>query len=95
MIVRQTPGGVEVRVKVVPGASQNRIAGPLGDALKIQVSAAPEGGKANAAVARLLAARLHVPVGNVTLIRGATQARKTFLISGISLDQAHRLLAPD
>src|SRR5947207_8641105 len=47
-----------LHVKVVPGASRDRIAGKLGDALKVQVSAAAERGKANAAVIAVIAATL-------------------------------------
>ncbi|MGB9626422.1 MAG: DUF167 domain-containing protein, partial [Phycisphaerae bacterium] len=51
---RDTPGGVEVAVKVVPGSSRDRIMGVLGDALKIAVAAPPEKGKANQAVIEVL-----------------------------------------
>ena len=40
-------------VKVVPGASSSAIAGWLGDSLRMRLSAAPERGKANAAVEKL------------------------------------------
>ena len=53
--VRQIPSGWEIRVKAVPGSSRSRIAGVLGDRLKIQVAAPPEDGKANKAVAEVLA----------------------------------------
>lgn len=80
-------------VKVVPGASRSRIAGRLGDALKIQVAAAPERGKANEAVIRLLAESLGVKPGQIELIAGQTQPRKTFRIAGMeqqALDEKMR-----
>ncbi len=52
--LRAVPGGVEVRLKVVPGASRTGIAGVLGDRLKLRVAAPPEGGRANRAVEELL-----------------------------------------
>jgi len=46
-----------LKVKVVPGSSRDQIAGWLGDALKIKVTAPPERGKANEAVIEILADR--------------------------------------
>ncbi|MSR18726.1 MAG: excinuclease ABC subunit UvrC [Phycisphaerales bacterium] len=76
--------GSTVRVKVVPRASRNEIAGFLGDCLKVRVSAAPEDGKANVAVALLLAQTFAVSVTMVTLQSGATQARKVFKVIGLT-----------
>lgn len=73
-----------LQVKVVPGASRNRIVGMLGDALKVQVAAAPEKGKANDAVRALLAGFFGVKMGQVELISGQTQPRKTFLVNGVN-----------
>lgn len=82
---RTMPGGVEICVKVVPGASRSRIVGPLGDCLKIQIAAPPEKGKANEAVIALLAQTLQCPRSDVTLIAGAASPRKSFLVRGMSL----------
>ena len=73
-----------LQVKVVPGASRNKVVGMLGDALKVQVAAAPEKGKANEAVRQLLAEFFAVKIGQVELISGQTQPRKTFLVSGVN-----------
>ena len=86
--LRPVTDGVEITVKVVPGASRDRIMGLLGDALKIQVSAPPERGKANAAVAKLLAAILGVSARSVSVISGTTSPRKVVLIRGCTIDQA-------
>ena len=73
-----------LQVKVVPGASRNRVVGMLGDALKVQVAAAPEKGKANEAVRDVLAAFFGVKIGQIELISGQTQPRKTFLVNGVN-----------
>jgi uncharacterized protein (TIGR00251 family) len=86
--LRSVEHGVEITVKVVPGASRNRIVGPLGDALKVQVSAAPERGKANTALTALLADVLGVSVKCVSVVRGSTSQRKIVLIRGVSLSDA-------
>lgn len=77
---RQIPSGWEVRVKVVPGSSRSRIAGVLGDRLKIQVAAPPEDGKANKAVAEVLAQWLGLAKSEVELVSGASQPTKCFRI---------------
>ena len=78
------PAGVRMALKVVPGSSRDRVVGELGDALKIAVSAPPEGGAANRAVVKVLAAALNVPEANVTLARGHASPRKEVLITGLS-----------
>jgi uncharacterized protein len=77
---RQIPSGWEIRVKVVPGASRSRIAGVLGDRLKIQVAAPPEDGKANKVVSEVLAAWLDLAKSEVELVSGASQPTKVFRI---------------
>jgi uncharacterized protein (TIGR00251 family) len=52
--LRPVPGGVELHLKVVPGASRSAVAGVLGDRLKLRIAAPPEGGRANRAVEELL-----------------------------------------
>lgn len=80
----EVAGGVQFDVKVVPGASRDRIAGLLGDALKVQVAAPPEGGKANAAVCELLAAVLGVAPRAVAVVRGHGNARKVVGVMGLA-----------
>ena len=46
---------MKLQLKVVPKASRNRVVGWVGLRLKIQVTAAPERGKANEAVVEVLA----------------------------------------
>ncbi len=61
---------------VQPGASRPGIAGLHGDAVKIRVSAAPQDGRANREVVRLLADAFAVAPSAVRLLRGATGRRK-------------------
>lgn len=75
---RTTEDGFEVDVWVVPGASRDSVDGTHGDRLKVRVTAPPEDGKANQAVAALLAAHFGAPA---TLVRGQTSRHKTFRIA--------------
>ena len=82
--LRETDGGVIVPVKAVPGSSRDNVVGVLGDCLKVATSAAPEKGKANAAIARTLAKALGVDRRSVELVSGPTNPRKEFRVAGLS-----------
>lgn len=87
-------GGVTISVKVVPGSSRDRIVGELGDALKIAVSAAPEGGKANRSVIRLLAAALGCAHRDVQIVSGHGKPRKRIWIRGLDGIHVAEMLGP-
>ena len=91
--LRAVADGCVLPVKVVPGASRDRVAGVLGDALKVATSAAPEKGKANAAVGRIVAKALGLDARSVTLLAGATSPHKEFLIPGLSPEAVRQRLA--
>jgi uncharacterized protein (TIGR00251 family) len=84
---------VVLHVKVVPNASRNLVAGRYADGIKIQTSAPPEAGKANAAVARILAQFLGLKPAQVELVSAPANPRKQFRISGLSPAQLAAKLA--
>jgi uncharacterized protein (TIGR00251 family) len=92
--IHLTPGaaGVTLKIKVVPGASRNRVVGLLGDALKVAVSNAPEGGAANRAVVELLAHELSIAPKQIEIVKGQTNPRKEVLFRGIAPDELRRRL---
>ncbi|MGE0830106.1 MAG: DUF167 family protein [Hyphomonadaceae bacterium] len=76
-------------VRLTPNAGANRIdglaSGPDGAAIvKARVSAPPEGGKANAALAALLAKALGVAKSRVRIARGAQARIKEIEIEGVT-----------
>lgn len=79
---------MEIAVKVVPGASRSRVMGLLGDALKVQVAAPPEKGKANAAVIELIAGALGVAAKAVEIVAGQTTPNKRVKVSGVTPEAA-------
>ncbi len=79
--------GLRVRVKVTPKAGRNRVDGlaPEADggvALKVAVTAAPEDGKANAAVIALLAREWGVAKSTISVVLGAADRRKVLHLAG-------------
>ena len=83
---------VSLKVRVQPKASRDAILGEHNGALKVAVTAAPEKGKANKAVAELLAKTLRVPKSNIELVAGTTSREKTFAIAGTSQDAIEALV---
>jgi len=80
-------------IKVVPASSRNSIVGWLGDTLKIRVTAPPERGKANAAVAAILADALGVSSTCIRVATGHTSARKTIEIVGLTEADVYQRLS--
>ena len=83
---------VLIRVKAVPGASREEIAGPLGDRLKVRVSAPPEGGQANKAVCRVIASALGVKPKQVSIEAGRSSPEKTIRVENCDVATVERLL---
>jgi uncharacterized protein (TIGR00251 family) len=90
--LRETAGGTLLAVKLQPRASKNEIGEPLGDELKIKVTAPPVDAAANQALIELLADQLKCSRGKVELIRGHTSRHKTVKLHGITAEEAIRKL---
>jgi uncharacterized protein len=76
-------GGVVLAVRVQPGATRPGVVGPHGDAVRVRVSAAPERGKANAALVDLLADELGVRRADVEVVAGHGSRTKRVRIAGV------------
>jgi uncharacterized protein len=83
---------IRLRVRVSPGARRGGVAGRFGEAWKLRVSAPAEGGRANAAVVRLLAETLDVPRARVNLVSGHGARDKVVELEGVELAEAERRL---
>ena len=83
MLDTTADGGVIIDVHVQPGGSRDEVVGRHGDALKVKVSAPPEGGRANAAVCRLLADAFDVSPSSVEVVSGGKGRRKRIRIDGV------------
>jgi uncharacterized protein (TIGR00251 family) len=81
-----------LRLRIQPGAARAGIVGRHGDAWKIRVAAAPEAGRANEAVLRLLGETLSLPRTAMTLVSGHTGRDKTVRLDGVGPAQVERRL---
>jgi uncharacterized protein YggU (UPF0235/DUF167 family) len=81
-----------LRLRVSAGAGRSEVVGRHGEAWKLRVRPAPERGRANEAVLRLLADRLDLPVADLELVAGATGRDKVVELRGLDLAEAERRL---
>jgi len=81
MFQRMTDGRI-FTVRVTPKASRNEVkTDPDGRSdLRVYVTKVPEGGKANAAVVKLLAKSLGVPKTRLEIVRGGSGRDKQFRV---------------
>ena len=95
-LVQPVAGGIRLRLKVAPKAKRTAIGEIMADAdgvpvLKVAVTAAPEDGKANAAVIALLAKEWGVAKTAISVVSGATDRRKLVEIRGQPEELAARI----
>jgi len=82
--LRVVPGGVELALKVQPRARRDEIGEPLGNELKVKITAPPVDSAANEALIELLAGKLDVPRGAIRLVRGQTSRHKVVFVANVS-----------
>lgn len=90
--------GVRVALRVTPRAGRDRIEGLTEDAdgrvaLKLSVAAAPEDGKANTSVLKLLAKAWNVPRTALSVASGAAARHKIVHVTGDGPALARRINA--
>ena len=76
-----------LEVRVQPKASRNSVEVVGGVKLQVYVTAAPEAGKANEAVAALLAKRLGVAKGSIRIVKGHAARDKLLSIEGFTAEE--------
>jgi uncharacterized protein len=82
-----------IAVRVQARARKDEIAGERDGVLLVRVTAPPVEGKANDAVRKLLAKRLGIAPGRVSVVRGATGRDKLVQIDGVEADAVRAALS--
>jgi hypothetical protein len=90
--LRAQPDGTLLSVKLQPRASANKIDEPLGDELRIRVTAPPVDAAANEALVQLLAERLDCTRGRVELVRGYKSRHKVVKLHGFAPEEVFQKL---
>ena len=86
---RHVADGLELAVRATPKGGRDAIEGVRLDAngaawLAVRISVPPDGGRANSAIAKLIAFQFGVRASDVTLVSGATARLKRLKIHGDS-----------
>lgn len=83
LTVEAWEGGAAFFVKAHAGSRRDAVAGVYDGMVKVEVTTAPEKGKANKAIAKLLAKRLGLAASELVLLSGETNPRKRFGVRGV------------
>jgi uncharacterized protein (TIGR00251 family) len=81
--ITEIADGCILPVRAQPGARRSGVLGEHAGALKVAITAPPEDGRANKALAELLAKALILKRSQVKLWSGQTSRDKRYLIGGI------------
>jgi len=91
-VIRTTPDGVILEVRVVPRSSKAGLAGRQGDALRVRLHAPPVEGAANAELIELLADALGLPKRAVSIVGGEHARSKQVRLTGVDEASVRRRL---
>ena len=82
----------DLTIRLHPRARRNAIGDERDGVLGVSVAAAPVDGQANAALCKLIAKRVGVARGRVSVIRGQRSREKVVRVEGLALTELRRAL---
>jgi uncharacterized protein len=77
-----------LKLRVVPSAGRSEIVGRYGNAWKVRVGAAPERGRANDELLKVLSKRLGVWAAELSIVSGHSARDKVVELRGLSAAEA-------
>ena len=90
--LRESARGVQFALRVQPRASRTAIAGTMGEAVKLAITAPPVDGKANAAVVDFLADLFGVAKSSIEIVSGESGRNKVIAVRGVTLQSVREKL---
>lgn len=93
IFLEERDGGIVLAVKAKPAARKNALTGVFNGALKVSVTTAPEKGKANKSIIKLLSESLDIPQKHISLLSGDTVSEKKFLLEEVSVADLRNVLS--
>jgi len=91
--ITEKDGQVFFNVKAAPGSSKTEVAGIYNGMLKVRLSAAPEKGKANQALIKLLSEKFNIPKNQITITAGLTSKVKQVSLKNITCQTINAILS--
>jgi len=88
--ITEQADGCILPVRAQPGSRRAGLISEQAGALKVAVTAAPEQGKANKAIAEVLRQALGLKRSQIELVSGATSREKRFFLRGIGKEELAR-----
>jgi uncharacterized protein (TIGR00251 family) len=92
--LRVQADGILLSIKLQPRAAANEVVDPLGNELRMKVTAPPVDAAANQALVKLVAAILDCPRNRVELVRGHASRHKVIKVFGLSAEAVLARLTP-
>jgi len=83
-----------LRVKVLPNAGRNQLAGLRGEELLVRLQAQPRKGEANRELLRFLAKSLQVPRGGIRIVTGESSGHKLLRLPAAARGRLEPFLHP-
>ena len=83
-----------LRVKVLPNAGRNELAGLRGEELAVRLQAQPRKGEANRELVRFLAKILAVPRGSIRIVSWETSGHKLLRLPAATRGRLENVLHP-
>ena len=91
-MIRSTPDGIVIDVRVIPRSGTSGVAGTRNDALLIRLHASPVEGAANDELIEVIAKALGVARRAVSIAAGARSRQKRVRIAGLDVATAEARL---
>lgn len=91
-MIRRTPAGVEIDVRVIPRASKSAVAGTRDGRILVRLSAPPVEGAANAALVELFSELFAIPKRSVRIVSGEKSRAKRVALDGVTEEQLRQRL---
>jgi uncharacterized protein (TIGR00251 family) len=92
-VIRETPDGIDLDVRVIPRARRTAIEGVREGALLVRLAAPPVDEAANDLLVAFLADLLAVPRRAVRIVAGARGRRKRLAVAGVTAAHVEQRLA--